>query len=230
MTPARHLVACAVAATLGVAAAAQPPASRPTSTRPASAPTTQPAEVDLDALIARLGDPRWSVRQQATERLGQCPPSMLPRLVAAYRRGTSFEVRLRLKMAAEDIFLRQHLGDGRGFLGIQFTPVLAGIDIAAVLPDTAAERAGLAVGDRILALDGRPVPAAPGAGEWLAAQISAHAPGTKVVLDIARDAKRLKKTVTLGARPDELPADEPRRQIARAAFEQFWDRQVDDER
>jgi S1-C subfamily serine protease len=71
----------------------------------------------------------------------------------------------------------------------------AGAQVAAVVPGSAADQAGLQVGDRIVSLDGEPVPD----GGRLRAQVIRRAPGDQVTLTIARDGEQRDIDVTLGA-------------------------------
>jgi len=120
----------------------------------------------------------------------------------------------------------EQLRDGgeieRGFLGIGFeelTPALAaslglergtkGIAISNVVPDSAAEKAGLERYDVIVELDDDPVVK----GNEFLNRVAVLSPGTKVKVIILRDGKRKEFTIKLGKRPSleelagGLPAD-----------------------
>lgn len=66
------------------------------------------------------------------------------------------------------------------------------LQVAAVVPGSEAQQAGLQAGDFLLKLDGQPFPRF--AQRWL----SSHAPGDKVKLQIERDASRREISLTLG--------------------------------
>lgn len=89
--------------------------------------------------------------------------------------------------------LASHMGLDRP-LGVAITDVAKGGPAA---------KAGLAEGDVILALDGRPV----FEGETLRYRIATHRPGDKVVLGIRRDGKDTTLAVTLEAPPEDPPRD-----------------------
>ncbi|WP_217126597.1 S1C family serine protease [Hydrogenophilus thiooxidans] len=97
----------------------------------------------------------------------------------------------------------------RGWLGVQLEPVVdagnaaeergesGGVLITAVLPDSPAQRAGIAKGDILRAVGNRPVHAI---AEALDA-VAALPPGEKVALTLERNGKPLTVTVTIAERP-----------------------------
>jgi S1-C subfamily serine protease len=76
----------------------------------------------------------------------------------------------------------------------------AGAVITTVTPGSAADEAGLEVGDLVVEIDGSPVqrPAD------LAAQVQTNQPGDTVEIVAVRDGAEMTLTVTLGERPDDL--------------------------
>jgi serine protease Do len=70
--------------------------------------------------------------------------------------------------------------------------------VAAVAPDSPAERAGLRPGDVVLKFDGRPVA---DSGEF-AARVGESTPGAKVSLEVLRDGERRTLVATLGTSDD----------------------------
>jgi len=96
----------------------------------------------------------------------------------------------------------------RGFLGIQLNPQdmdedmaksfgmegKAGVLIAEVIPDSAAEKAGLKSGDIIVELNGGKV----GDNKSFRNTIALMAPGTKIKLGVFRDGKKMDVTATIG--------------------------------
>jgi serine protease Do len=74
----------------------------------------------------------------------------------------------------------------------------AGALVAAVAPDSAAEKAGLQPGDVVLRFNGRPV----GDSGELAAMVGESTPGAKVQLEVLRKGERRTLTATLGTAAD----------------------------
>ncbi len=84
----------------------------------------------------------------------------------------------------------------RGFLGLEFAPsqsTISGATVRFVLPDSPAEQAGIAVGDRLVQLDGKEVRDAddffPIARKWK--------PGQVVLVTVLRGEKELEIKVAL---------------------------------
>ncbi|UCF15971.1 MAG: Do family serine endopeptidase [Phycisphaerales bacterium] len=109
----------------------------------------------------------------------------------------------------------------RGFLGIEFkevTPGLAaslgleksvkGVMVDSVVPDSAAEKAGLKTYDVITELDGEPVEK----GNDFLNRVALLNPGTRVHVVVVRDGKRKEFNIKLGKRPsqEELVGGLPR--------------------
>lgn len=93
------------------------------------------------------------------------------------------------------------LVDGRpiepGFLGVRggASPSdQTGVEITEVTPRSAADTAGLEVGDRVLSIDGAPVTSL----EELAGLVLARQAGDDVILQIVRDGQTLELSVQLG--------------------------------
>jgi serine protease Do len=77
-----------------------------------------------------------------------------------------------------------------------------GIRVVQVFDDTPAERAGLKVGDVIIAINGQPVDASePSDIEMLPVMIRKYAIGSEVSITIIRSKKELDLLVTLGSSP-----------------------------
>jgi putative serine protease PepD len=87
----------------------------------------------------------------------------------------------------------------RAFLGVSTTAAADanGARVVRVVAGAPAKRAGLRVGDEIVAVDGRPVRSP----DELTAQIARHKPGDRAQVTILRGADRRTLTVTLGRRP-----------------------------
>lgn len=89
------------------------------------------------------------------------------------------------------------------FLGVSLGNVesgQAGALIAEVTPGSAADMAGIEVGDLVISIDGVQVQGR----EDLAAQVQTHRPGTSVEIVFIRDGEQLTFDVTLDQRPDDL--------------------------
>jgi S1-C subfamily serine protease len=89
-----------------------------------------------------------------------------------------------------------------GFLGIrggESTDGSAGVEVTEVTSGSAAETAGLVVGDRILSIDGAPV----SQFQELAGLVVARSPGDVVELEVIRNGVPVTIAVTLGTRPED---------------------------
>lgn len=91
----------------------------------------------------------------------------------------------------------------RGWLGASVRTVPLGVFVRAVTPGSPAERAGLKPGDRLVALNGRPVQSY----RTLLRRLSVLGPGTALKLSLQRGAAGLDVKVTLGARPDDADVE-----------------------
>lgn len=120
------------------------------------------------------------------------PPAALLGEARAERNAAAKLPFLGLSTAGVPEIVADHLGIGGG----------AGVIIRTVLPDSPAEKAGLAVNDIILSLDGAPV----GDPDAFSERIRAHKAGDRMDLEIIRKGKPDKAEVTLTERPAELNA------------------------
>ncbi|MEE9385092.1 MAG: trypsin-like peptidase domain-containing protein [Nannocystaceae bacterium] len=111
--------------------------------------------------------------------------------------------------------LREHGKVARGWVGISGSDTIPAVGktpppgamVAKVHPDTPAERAGLASGDRIVKVDGKTVRDF----KDFRSRIARYAPDSAVKLEVVRENKTKKLTITLGKRPTQKEID----QIAR---------------
>lgn len=92
--------------------------------------------------------------------------------------------------------------DGQAWLGVAILDEEAGVTITDVSPDSPAEEAGLQVGDIILSLDDTAIES----GQALITALQDYAPGDSVTLTINRDGEEQDVALTLGTRPENLPA------------------------
>ncbi len=166
----------------------------------------------VDQLVDALGSPEYGERERATEILKSRDKPFTEELKRIYRTLGDHEIRLRLREVAEHIFMRQALEHMGGFLGISLQAIdhrddtrldnkQAVIRIVTVLPGTAADRAGLSVGDLILAVEGDEFVVSRGNPGGFIDLIGAKPPGTELRLTLLRGADILARTVVLGKKP-----------------------------
>ncbi len=128
---------------------------------------TDATERSVEQLIQDLGAVRWLVREDATTALIRRGPDCYGPLRQAFREGGRYEVRRRIRQIVKDIYLTEALGPGGAFLGVSQPEKVTMSDDARipvgrsalafqhVVPETAADRAGLRRGDLIISLNGR---------------------------------------------------------------------------
>ena len=87
-------------------------------------------------------------------------------------------------------------GERPPWLGVGIEDGQRGVRITEVIDGTPAERAGLAIGDEIVQLDGRPLQAA----DDLQTRLHGRKSGAQVALEVARGGRRLRMRVTLAPR------------------------------
>ncbi len=207
----RYTVALAGGLLCAVAASAPASDEKPATDRP---PKSIPSENQLtvDQLIDSLGSPDYDERQQATEILKAKKESFTDELSRLYRLEHDHEIRLRLVEVAEYLFLKQALPAMGGFMGIQLNAVdgrdipglgegRVAVRVARVLPDTAAERAKLKIGDLILAVDGEEVPVFSGNTRGFIELIGSKPPGTALEFQVLRKDELFTTRMTLGVKP-----------------------------
>jgi serine protease Do len=90
-----------------------------------------------------------------------------------------------------------------GYLGVGFDIDFAGVKISQLTPNAPAQKAGLKVGDQIVAVNGAEV----NDPDDVVAIIQRHKPGEVLTLKIERDEKEQILKVTLGKRPANSRAD-----------------------
>jgi hypothetical protein len=116
----------------------------------------------IEELTAQLRDDEYLRREDASRKLADAPASVLPIVERLAQDAEDPEASQRLLTAARAIFRKQiaellpEWRKGRGFLGIRWTigPDAPGVIIQEVIPNTAADEAGLQNGDVILSANG----------------------------------------------------------------------------
>ncbi len=204
----------ALAGFLLCAVAASTPASdeKPATGQPPPRSSSPENQLTIDQLIDALGSPDYGERQQATEILKAKEKSFTDELTRLYRLEHDHEIRLRLVEVAEYIFLKQALPAMGGFMGIQLKAVdgdgipglgegRVAVRVESVLPDTAAERAKLKIGDLILAVDGEEVPVSSGNTRPFIKLIGSKPPGTQLEFQVLRGDALFTTRMTLGVKP-----------------------------
>ena len=165
----------------------------------------QPAPSEqIDELVDALSNPQAHTRDNATTILMEMGPECYAPLRQAFNTTPFYEVRRRIRQVVLEIYLTEHLGPPRAFLGISHRgqSVTEGMDgrvpaggtalyITDVFKASSAERAGLQNGDLVVALNGEP-----GTLEHQAIEftrwIGEQSPGTKCEVSIIRGGQGLK--------------------------------------
>ncbi len=189
-----------------------------------NAPAVSPADA-----VARLGDPSFRVREKASAALKQAAASnhtaVLAACIAGYAATDDVEILARLDEIMLPLVERKLYNRPKGFLGLRLESSAAllegkavpAIEAAMIVEGQAAEKAGVKMGDLILAMDGRPV-TEEGTGPFIN-MIQEMEPGTTVRLEILRGENRITVPVVLAERPPEtffvVPEREP--------IEEFYD-------
>ena len=173
--------------------------------------------------VARLGDSSFRVREKASDALKQAATTnhaaVLEACIAGYAATDDVEILSRLDEIMLPVVERKLYNRPKGFLGLRLeasAAVLNGkavpaIEAAMIVEGQAAEKAGVKMGDLILAMDGKPV-TEDGTAPFIA-MIQELEPGTTVRLDILRGENRVTIPVVLSERPPEtffvVPEREP---------------------
>jgi serine protease Do len=90
-----------------------------------------------------------------------------------------------------------------GYLGVALDQIDHGVKIANVMPDSAAAKAGIKVGDVVVTVDGKAIPDP----ETMMSTIQGFKVGDVVTVKVKRDDKELELKCTLGKRPANDRAD-----------------------
>jgi len=183
---------------------------------PPQNPISPELQSEIDKLIADLGHAQYQRREKAQQRLTTIGESALPKLRTAYHLAQDLEVRFRIEKIVYDIYMDNHLFSKNGFLGVQISPRTlrhnddsripengVGVWLDMVVPDSAADKAGLNAGDVIIKMDGKPIrsigdPRIPGTFNHT---LQSRGKGGIIEIDVLRGRRQLHFSVVLGARP-----------------------------
>lgn len=181
----------------------QPPSTRPSRLNPAQ----------IEQLLARLGHPRFRVREEATQQLCTLDVGELPGLVQRYHDEAGYEMKRRIRYIIEYIFHRDQIIGRDGFIGIEVNQrvmadltdpinnaITRGILVKTVKPGFAAERAGLLDSDVIIAFGDKVVPEDPSTISFIQL-VSGHAPGTMANVRVLRPTESRVVTAEVGTEP-----------------------------
>lgn len=174
-------------------------------------------EKEIRLLVGDLGHDDWKRREAATKRLSRAGKGAIPILRETYRRTRDPEVKFRVEKITLVLFTRL-IYVGIPYLGIRFQIALkpppraeegeGAYEIVEVIPGSAAEKAGLRVGDLILAFGERRVRKGQHT-EVLCAWIQSCKVGQEVEMEIVREERRLKVRIRLGSlRPGDIEDDD----------------------
>jgi len=201
----------------------------------AEATADKPLTERVSAIVADLGADAYERREAAQRSLASLPAEAMPIVSRAYRDTHDAEVRMRLRLYADQYFERHVISKYEkykrpGYLGImqqdgQLEDGTGYVLVQRVMPGTGAEKAGLEAGDQIISLNGNPMPAV-NATLAVARYVQAHHAGDQMRITVLRGEKKLELTATLGGLPDEHlnDADEQQLRAERERLrEQWWE-------
>ena len=197
-----------------------------------------------DLLIPKLGSPSFKEREEATAGLIEIGAPAFARLRAAYQGTSNLEMLLRIERIVRTAYLNHHVYDRSGFLGINLQTYIAsmeenprlpagsvGVKVGRVIPNTAAERAGMLAEDVIFEVDGAPIR---GEGmqvvESFSAVIRERGPGGKMNLTVLRGTQEIPMLITIGRCPEEIAKQGTVRAVSEnhfkavAKFPKWWDK------
>ncbi len=171
------------------------------------------------ALIGSLGSEDFKERTKAQQELSSWamaePGKSQEWLFRELEAVSEPEVRIRLREVLKEVVVAEHQKDGPGYVGIGMADVevavpgvdgpKAGVSITRIQENTPAGRAGLQVGDVVLAVDQTRWNGEVAASFLFQQEIMKRRPGDKVDLEILRAGALMKVQVTLAARPMGLP-------------------------
>ena len=171
---------------------------------------------DITKLIAQLGAHEFAARQAAQTTLIELGNTRLDTVLdqagRAYARADDPEVRSRLREVLHTLVVHHIIDRPRGFLGIHFNralrvdvqpPVTPAIEVVSVTADSAADKAGLQVGDRLLRAGDLDL-TKDGATEAFVQFIQSKPPGTPLTVELERGGEKKQIPLKLGELPAEM--------------------------
>jgi C-terminal processing protease CtpA/Prc len=190
---------------------------------------------DIDRMIALLGAPNYAEREVASEGLIEIGTPAFRRLRDVYKDTDDLEVKLRIERIVHTAYLDHEVYSRHAFLGISLAPYApradraidlppgaVGVMISNVIPNTAAQKAGLQREDVILAVDKRPNKGIGTEAVNIFSQgIAARRPGTHMLLTVVRPDGVHEFDITLGRCPRERVQQTRIREKYDAASQRF---------
>lgn len=147
------------------------------------------------------------------------------------------EVEMRIHAILREVVLYEHFGRPPGFIGIElgskFIPMegadLPVVIVNGVIPDSAAAKKGLKVGDVIISLEGKRMQlhalrnSGMTAAQYFIHQVGKKFKGDQLHLGLYVDGVEQEIVLTLGERPDHIPSSLPRPSKAeKDAYYENW--------
>jgi hypothetical protein len=236
-------LACAALACAGLARAADSASS-------ATPPAAPPAKEAVARLVAELGSADWAAREAAEKQLAGYGPEVLAALDPLLARAADREVLWRLEKIYRSLIPEETYAGanpGPGFLGVSFQVVSSasdgrladrqwGILVQSVEPESAALKAGLALEDLIVAIDGETFigDLSNGQNSFVVDLIQRHGEGATVKVTFYRDQELREVAVTLGS-PRQVVQFQgltiPQSSVARVKdhyWKKYWQKHLED--
>lgn len=194
---------------------------------------------ELQRSIHELGAKTFRERESAQRRLleagEQDYQAVLSQCLRAYSIAKDPEVRVRVREIMAALVDKFIFNRPRGFLGVALHPAAAIVDgekragaisVQNVIADSAAQRAGVQIGDQILHVDNLGLPPDAPVGTFIT-YIQSKRPGDKVTLTIKKDAGVQAVDVQLGDMPEDVRARTYNQQRKEEFFENWLRTQLD---
>ena len=170
---------------------------------------TAPSQQELAELTRSLNSDDFKTRESTQIVLAKLasdfPEVTIDRMIENYiDEATVPEMRYRLRTILYNSRKSLFMDDPPGFVGIVMLPVGSFVQVRDVVPESAAARDGLLVGDRIMSIDGKLFSPDTDPSMEFSNYVLSKKAGEKVILKIMRNNEQKELPITLGARPEEL--------------------------